>query len=242
MFFPNNHTYKVANSISTISCIDHRAANRKTYTNEVGVPYTTDEQIEVILEVVKQVDAERLREMIPHLMGLTWDDELWVRSMIAEKVIFQMLGRFGELEHPIKKELWYTLQKGIYDQDLLEHGATVPRAVEQLEREVKEAKADVLRLSAEGLLMQETMAAFQKGTNEALEAMVANHQELVASLKVQDNNIRKALDTRDDRLNRHSKKIVVLRHASGHWGQGVVFWSRTLQVHCKEMDDVPGTN
>jgi len=62
-------------------------------------------------------------------MGLTWDDELWVRSMIAEKVIFQMRGRFGELEHPIKKELWYTLQRGIYDQDLLEHGATVPRAV-----------------------------------------------------------------------------------------------------------------
>jgi hypothetical protein len=80
------------------------------------------------LEVVKKVDAERLRETIPHLMGLTWDDELWVRSMIAEKVIFQMRGRFGELEHLIK-ELWYTLQRGIYDQDLLEHGATVPRAV-----------------------------------------------------------------------------------------------------------------
>jgi hypothetical protein len=62
------------------------------------------------LEVVKQVDAERFRETIPHLMGLTWDDELWVRFMIAEKVIFQMRGRFGELEHPIKKELWYTLQ------------------------------------------------------------------------------------------------------------------------------------
>ena len=27
-----------------------------------------------------------------------------------------------------------------------------------------------------------------------------------------------------------------------HWGQGVVFWSRTLQVHCKEMDNVPGKN
>jgi hypothetical protein len=81
------------------------------------------------LEIVKEVDSERLRETIPHLMGLTWDDELWVRSMIAEKVIFQMRGRFGELEHPIKKELWYTLQRGIYDQDLLEHGATVPRAV-----------------------------------------------------------------------------------------------------------------
>ncbi|KAF9783819.1 hypothetical protein BJ322DRAFT_1109665 [Thelephora terrestris] len=193
MSFPNNHTYKVANGISTISRIDRCAANRKTYASEAGVPYTTDDQVE-ILEVVKKVDAERLRETIPHLMGLTWDDELWVRSMIAEKVIFQMRGRFGELEHPIKKELWYTLQRGIYDQDLLEHRATVPRAirhatastmllwslvregesrVERLEREVKEAKADVLRLSAEGLLMKETLAAFQQGTNEALEAMGA---------------------------------------------------------------------
>ncbi|KAF9785288.1 hypothetical protein BJ322DRAFT_1193547 [Thelephora terrestris] len=207
MSFPNNHTYKVANGISTISRIDRRAANRKTYANEAGVPYTTDDQVEVILEVVKKVDAERLRETIPHLMGLTWDDELWVRSMIAEKVIFQMRGRFGELEHPIKKELWYTLQRGIYDQDLLEHGAIVPQAVrhatasttllwsliregesqvERLEREVKEAKADVLRLSTEGLLMQETLANFQKGTNEALTAMVANHQELVAGLKMED--------------------------------------------------------
>jgi hypothetical protein len=76
-----------------------------------------------------------------------------------------------------------------------------------LEREVKEVKADVLRLSAEGLLMKETMAAFQQGTNEVLAAMVTNHQELVASLKVQDNNIRSALDTRDVRLDRHSKKI-----------------------------------
>ncbi|KAF9785286.1 hypothetical protein BJ322DRAFT_1108740 [Thelephora terrestris] len=187
MSFPNNHTYKVANGISTISRIDRRAAACKTYASEAGTPYTTDDQVQVILEVVKKVDAERLRETIPHLMGLTWDDELWVRSMIAEKVIFQMRGRFGELEHPIKKELWYTLQRGIYDQDLLEHGATVPRAVrhatasttllwslvwegesrvECLEREVKEAKADVLRLSAEGLLMKETLAAFQQGTNE----------------------------------------------------------------------------
>ncbi|KAF9793107.1 hypothetical protein BJ322DRAFT_1016711 [Thelephora terrestris] len=225
MSFPNNHTYKVANGISTISRIDRRAANRKTYACAAGTPYTTDDQI---LEVVTEVDTERLRETIPHLMGLTWDDELWVRTMIAEKVAFQMRGRFGELEHPIKKELWYTLQRGIYDQDLLEHGATVPRAVrhataatsllwslvregesraERLEREVKEAKADVLRLSAEGLLMKETMAEFQQKTNEALEAMVANHQELIAGLKVRDNNIKGALDARDDRLDRHSKKI-----------------------------------
>ena len=72
---------------------------------------------------------------------------------------------------------------------------------------MKEAKADVLRLSAEGLLMKETMAAFQQGTNEALATMVANHQELIASLKVRDNNIKGALDARDDRLDRHSKKI-----------------------------------
>ena len=45
MSFPNNHTYKVANGISTISHIDRRAANRKTYANEAGVPYTTDEQV-----------------------------------------------------------------------------------------------------------------------------------------------------------------------------------------------------
>ena len=62
---------------------------------------------------------------------------------------------------------------------------------------MEEAKADVLRLSAEGLLMKETLAAFQQGTNEALEAMVANHQELVAGLKVRDNNIKGALARRD---------------------------------------------
>ena len=45
MSFPNNHTYKVANGISTISRIDCRAAARKTYANEAGVPYTTDEQV-----------------------------------------------------------------------------------------------------------------------------------------------------------------------------------------------------
>jgi hypothetical protein len=45
MSFPNNYTYKVATSNSTISRIDRRAANRKTYANEAGVPYTTDEQV-----------------------------------------------------------------------------------------------------------------------------------------------------------------------------------------------------
>ncbi|KAF9789212.1 hypothetical protein BJ322DRAFT_1208516 [Thelephora terrestris] len=230
MSFPNNHTYKVANGISTISRIDRRAANSKTYASEAGTPYTTDDQV-AILEVVQQVDAERLRETIPHLVGLTWDDELWVRTMIAEKVNFRMRGRFGELEHSIKKELWYTLQRGIYDQDLLEHGATVPRAVrhataatsllwslvregesrvERLEREVKEAKADVLRLSAEGLLMKETLAAFQQGTNEALEAMVANHQELVAGLKVRDNNIKGALARRDEKTEQLEDVVAVL--------------------------------
>lgn len=72
---------------------------------------------------------------------------------------------------------------------------------------MKEAKADVLRLSSEGLLMKETMAEFQQKTNEALEMMVANHQTLVASLGERDNNLRGALDRRDDRLDRHSKKI-----------------------------------
>ncbi|KAF9782636.1 hypothetical protein BJ322DRAFT_1110512 [Thelephora terrestris] len=230
MSFPNNHTYKVTNGISTISRIDNRAAARKTYATAAGTPYTTDDQVE-ILEVITEVDAERLRETIPHLMGLTWDDELWVRTIIAEKVAFQMRGRFGELEHPIKKELWYTLQRGIYDQDLLEHGATVPRAVhhatastsllwslvregesrvERLEREVKEVKADVLRLSAEGLQMKETLAAFQQGTNEALEAMVANHQELIAGLKVRDNNIKGALARRDEKTEELENVVAVL--------------------------------
>ena len=45
MSFPNNHTYKVANGISTISRIDRRAANRKTYASEAGTPYTTDDQV-----------------------------------------------------------------------------------------------------------------------------------------------------------------------------------------------------
>ncbi|KAF9778863.1 hypothetical protein BJ322DRAFT_1113741 [Thelephora terrestris] len=230
MSFPNNHTYKVANGISTISCIDRRAAARKTYACAAGTPYTTDDQVE-ILEVVTEVDAEQLRETMPHLVGLTWDDELWVRTIIAEKVAFRMRGRFGELEHPIKKELWYTLQRGIYDQDLLEHGATVPRAVrhataatsllwslvregeskvERLEREVKEAKADVLRLSAEGLQLKETLAAFQQGTNEALEAMVANHQELIAGLKVRDNNIKGALARRDEKTEELENVVAVL--------------------------------
>ncbi|KAF9783474.1 hypothetical protein BJ322DRAFT_1110363 [Thelephora terrestris] len=146
--------------------------------------------------------------------------------MIAEKVAFQMRGRFREPEHPIKKELWYTLQRGIYDQDLLEHGATVPRAVRHATTstsllwsliregesrwEVKEAKADVLRLSAEGLQMKETLAAFQQGTNEALEAMVANHQELIAGLKVRDNNIKGALARRDEKTEELENVVAVL--------------------------------
>ncbi|KAF9782060.1 hypothetical protein BJ322DRAFT_1110948 [Thelephora terrestris] len=146
--------------------------------------------------------------------------------MIAEKMNFQMCGRFGELEHPIKKELWYTLQRGIYDQDLLEHGATVPRAVRhatastsllwslvregESRREVKAAKADVLCLSAEGLQMKETLAAFQQGTNEALEAMVATHQELIAGLKVRDNNIKGALARRDEKTEELENVVAVL--------------------------------
>ena len=45
MSFPNNHTYKVAHGISTISRIDRRAAARKTYASEAGTPYTTDDQV-----------------------------------------------------------------------------------------------------------------------------------------------------------------------------------------------------
>ena len=45
-----------------------------------------------------------------------------------------------------------------------------------------------------------TLAAFQQGTNEALEAMVANHQELITGLKVRDNNIKGALARRDEKV------------------------------------------
>jgi hypothetical protein len=76
-----------------------------------------------------------------------------------------------------------------------------------LEREVKEARADVLCLSSEVILVKETMAEFQQKTNEALEAMVANHQMLVVGLGERDINMSGALDRRDDRLDRHSKKI-----------------------------------
>ncbi|KAF9785381.1 hypothetical protein BJ322DRAFT_1020916 [Thelephora terrestris] len=233
MSFPNNHTYKVANGISTISRIDRRAAARKTYACAAGTPYTTDDQVWGRPRASSWRLSRKWTPSVsgPHLKGLTWDDELWVRTIIAEKVAFQMRGRFGELEHPIKKELWYTLQRGIYNQDLLEHGATVPRAVrhatastsllwslvregesrvERLEREVKEAKADVLRLSAEGLQMKETLAAFQQGTNEALEAMVANHQELIAGLKVRDNNIKGVLARRDEKTEELENVVAVL--------------------------------
>ncbi|KAF9786208.1 hypothetical protein BJ322DRAFT_1020294 [Thelephora terrestris] len=44
MSFPNNHTYKVANGISTISRIDRHAAARKTYACAAGTHYTTDDQ------------------------------------------------------------------------------------------------------------------------------------------------------------------------------------------------------
>ena len=45
MSFPNNHTYKVATSNSTISRIDRRIAARKSYACAAGTPYTTDEQV-----------------------------------------------------------------------------------------------------------------------------------------------------------------------------------------------------
>jgi hypothetical protein len=55
--------------------------------------------------------------------------------------------------------------------------------------------------------MKETMAEFQRKTNEALEAMVTNHQSLIAGLGKRDDNVKGALDKRDDRLDRHRKKI-----------------------------------
>jgi hypothetical protein len=55
--------------------------------------------------------------------------------------------------------------------------------------------------------MKETMAEFQQKTNQALEAMVTNHQALVVGLGERDGNVKGAFDRRDDRLDRHSKKI-----------------------------------
>jgi hypothetical protein len=75
------------------------------------------------------VDPERLALTIGQTPYLTWDDELWFRSIVVERILQHKRGRFGELEHLIKKELWYTLKRGIYDSDKQEHGATVPRAV-----------------------------------------------------------------------------------------------------------------
>ncbi|KAF9785914.1 hypothetical protein BJ322DRAFT_1107795 [Thelephora terrestris] len=54
------------------------------------------------------------------------------------------------------------------------------------------------------------MAVFQQGTNEALEAMVANHQELIAGLKVRDNNIKGALARRDDKTEQLKDLVSVL--------------------------------
>jgi hypothetical protein len=76
-----------------------------------------------------------------------------------------------------------------------------------MEHEVKEAKADALCAATKCADMKGTLAEFQTKTNEALEAMVANHQELIASLGVRDDNVKRALDRRDDRLDRHSRKI-----------------------------------
>jgi len=35
---------------------------------------------------------------------------------------------------------------------------------------------------------------------------------------------------------------LVVATPAAHWGQGVVSWAGTLQVHCKDMDKVPGKN
>jgi hypothetical protein len=78
---------------------------------------------------VLQVDPERLRETIGKTPPLTWDDKLWYQSIVVERVLFNKRGRYGELEHPVKGELWATLERGVYDQSKLEHGATVPRAI-----------------------------------------------------------------------------------------------------------------
>jgi hypothetical protein len=45
MSLTNNHTYKAATSISTITCIDCRAVVAKLYTCEAGEPYCSDDQV-----------------------------------------------------------------------------------------------------------------------------------------------------------------------------------------------------
>ncbi|KAF9782432.1 hypothetical protein BJ322DRAFT_1022831 [Thelephora terrestris] len=54
------------------------------------------------------------------------------------------------------------------------------------------------------------MATFQQGTNEALEAMVANHQELITGLKVRDNNIKGALARGDEKTEQLEDVVAVL--------------------------------
>jgi hypothetical protein len=76
-----------------------------------------------------------------------------------------------------------------------------------LEREVKEAKGIALRAASLCAEMSTTLAEFQTKTNEALATMVANHRELIAGLSVRDDNVKKAFERRDDRLDRYSKKI-----------------------------------
>jgi hypothetical protein len=68
--------------------------------------------------------------------GDDWEDssfDLGRQALVpihcCERVLFNKRGRYGELEHPIKRELWSTLEQGVYDQSKLEHGATVPRAI-----------------------------------------------------------------------------------------------------------------
>jgi hypothetical protein len=75
------------------------------------------------------VDPECLRETIGKAPPLSWDDELWYRSIVVERVLFNKHGCYGELEHPVKRELWATLERGVYDQHKLEHGAMVPQAI-----------------------------------------------------------------------------------------------------------------
>ncbi|KAF9782881.1 hypothetical protein BJ322DRAFT_1110760 [Thelephora terrestris] len=53
----------------------------------------------------------------------------------------------------------------------------------------------------------ETLAKFQAKMNKALEAMITNHCELIAGLGLRDDNVKKAFDRRDNRLDWHLKKI-----------------------------------
>jgi hypothetical protein len=67
-----------------------------------------------------------------------------------------------------------------------------------MEHEMKEVKADVLCATKECAGMKTIVAEFQVKMNKVLEAVVANHHELIAGLGVWDDNVKRAFNSRDN--------------------------------------------